>query len=165
MEGFLYAPSLDPDDACLNDTESIIPHNVTRQEDLPESGYNLIALAPWVSVNCTESFIDAATRSSAKALVFFQPGDDAHLPPPVSDEMWEMGDGGKWKNQVVFPIYAIPGPEGATLLSESAQYSGGLADSEHGAELAKKYDATDSARLFISIESGTWHIYLEAGVG
>lgn len=154
-KGFIYVPSLDPEDRCVNTTNSFVPQNVTRRDDFPRSDYGLVALAPWVSSNCTLSYLAAASSDNAKGFMFYKPGSADHLPPPGSNSMWNLKDSGNWKRNITFPVYAIPGWVGGKLINESAEYSGKLADVENGSELVQRYNNDDLPRLSINISSGT----------
>ena len=79
--------------------------------------------------------------------IFFHPGNDSDQPPPVSDRSWSLEDGGQWKSDNPFPVYAIPGMLGAFLLEELAQYSGNLSQVPYGPELVKIYSSSDLIRL------------------
>lgn len=155
VRGFIYVPLLDPDDRCGNSTASIIPRNVTRQEDFPRTDYDFIALAPWVSPNCTRSYLTAAADDDASAFVFYKPGSGSDLPPPFTDSMWDLHDEGSWRSDFEYPVYAVSGKVGSNLMDESAEYSGELTDLDHGSELSGEYDTNKLPRLSVSITSGT----------
>lgn len=89
------------------------------------------------------------------AAIFFHDDDSENVPPPVSDPIWSLNDGGQWKDENQFPIYAIPGQTGALLLDQLAQYSGNMSSAPFGDRLVQVYDPADSVRLFsrISIEN------------
>lgn len=155
MKGLVYVPTLDREDPCVNSTASIVPQNVTRVDDFPRSGYDLIALAPWTSPNCTLSYLDVAKSDKARAFIFYRPGSADRLPPPVSDSMWNLSDSGVWKTDVRYPVYAIPSSVGGDLIMQTAEYSGNLTEVENGSELSRKYGSDNYPRLSISITSGT----------
>ncbi|MFL5627829.1 MAG: hypothetical protein ACJ788_19790 [Ktedonobacteraceae bacterium] len=64
IKGLLYVPNLSRTDPCINITAPYIPRNVTRKSDLPnyQDAVPLVTVAPWVSVNCTQSFLAASRR-------------------------------------------------------------------------------------------------------
>lgn len=126
ISGLLFVPSLPPDDPCNNITAPFVPENVTRHEDVSSFRYDIIGLAPWVSADCTRSFLAASQKAMTTALIFFQPGSGSaeEQPPPADDPSWNLGDQGKWKRLNEYPVYAIPGPAGAMLMDQLALYSG-----------------------------------------
>lgn len=154
-KGFIYVPSLDPDDQCVNSTSPLIPQNVTRRQDFPRSDYDLVALAPWVSPDCTLSYLAAASSDDARGFIFYKPESPEHLPPPVTNSMWDLKDAGEWKESISFPVYAVPDWVGVKLMNASAHYSEKLADAEHGSELVQNFNANDLPRLAIYMASGT----------
>ncbi|GAD92802.1 RING finger domain protein, putative [Paecilomyces variotii No. 5] len=151
ISGLLFVPSLDPEDPCNNVTAPFVPRNVTRETDLPDLGYDLIGLAPWVSIDCTESYLASARNAPASALVFYRAGShDTSKPPPISDAVWTLNDGGAWRKNNPYPVYAIPGPAGNTLMNELAKYSGNTTNPEstNSSDLSNVQSSTDFARLY-----------------
>ncbi|KAL2001685.1 hypothetical protein VTN02DRAFT_1406 [Thermoascus thermophilus] len=139
LKGLMFVPSLDPHDPCSNETAPFVPRNVTREADLPDLGYSYstIGLAPWVSVDCTKAYLAAAGKASVGALIFFKPGHyDTGKPPPISSLTWSLDDGGAWKKNNEYPVYAIPGSAGATLMHELSRYSGNLNSTKNATEPA-----------------------------
>ncbi|KAJ9221114.1 hypothetical protein DTO207G8_4226 [Paecilomyces variotii] len=155
ISGLLFVPTLDPEDPCNNVTAPFVPQNVTREADLPDLGYNLIGLAPWISIDCTESYLASARNAPASALIFYRAGShDTQKPPPISDAVWTLNDGGAWRQNNHYPVYAIPGPAGNTLMNELAQYSGNTTSPENSSDLSNVQPSTNFARLYalISLE-------------
>ncbi|KIW11079.1 hypothetical protein PV08_10378 [Exophiala spinifera] len=152
IEGLLYVPDLPPSDPCDNATRALIPSNVTTRAQIPGQKYPLIALAPWTQTACVESYLAAMASDNVRGGIFFHPGNESEQPPPVSDPSWSLNDGGNWKGENPYPVYAIPGMLGAFLLDELAQYSGNLSSSPYGKELEDLYDSHDVVRLVARID-------------
>ncbi|EXJ85666.1 hypothetical protein A1O1_06032 [Capronia coronata CBS 617.96] len=87
-----------------------------------------------------------------RGALFFRPGNDSGQPPPVSDPAWSLGDGGQWKSANDYPVYALSGAQGASLLQVLALYSGNMSQVPHGKELTQLYDPTDSVRLYADLD-------------
>lgn len=153
VEGLLYVPDLTPSDPCYNTSKQYIPHNVTRRANLPSTDYSLIAIAPWISPNCTQSYL-AAARGPAKAFIVYLLTNDTGLPPPVSNAGWGLQDGGQWKFDNKYPVYAIPMQIGVVLMEQLAQYSGNLTNVKNGHLLSEQYDSRDYVRLYTEIDTG-----------
>ena len=83
--------------------------------------------------------------------MFYQPDNGSSTPPPVSDPSWDLGDGGRWKAQNKFPVYAIPGSEGAIIIQKLAQYNGNSSNPLVRDILAyEQFDQRDYVRLYTS---------------
>lgn len=154
VEGLLYVPDLTPSDPCYNTSKQYIPHNVTRRSNLPSADYSLIAVAPWISPNCTQSYL-AAARGPARAFIFYLLSNDSGLPPPVSNAAWGLQDGGQWKFDNKYPVYALPMQSGVVLMEQLAQYSGNMTDVKNGHLLTEQYDSRDYVRLYMVIDTGS----------
>jgi hypothetical protein len=140
-------PDLHPEDPCVEITAPLVPQNVTRLTNLPNVKVPLIALAPWLSANCTQSFLNAERQDSVSAAVFYQPVNSINMPPPANDPFWGLNDGGAWKSKNDFPVYAIPGKTGAELMYALSLYSGNLTQAPDGDQLVKMFSVQDYARL------------------
>ncbi|KAL1970618.1 hypothetical protein VTN77DRAFT_4262 [Rasamsonia byssochlamydoides] len=153
FRGLLFVPSLEPTDPCNKITEPFVPQNVTRERDLPDYDHDIIGLAPWVSRNCTQGYLAASRRASARALIFYQPqSQDTGKPPPASSPIWSLGDGGQWKKDNAYPVYAISGPAGSKLMHELAQYSGGSTESQLSPDVMGTFAPVNCARLYALLD-------------
>lgn len=136
----------------MNTSARYIPSNVTRLSDLPATQYLYVAIAPWISAPCTLSYLAAA--KGVTAFIFYHPDNGSSTPPPVSDPSWDLGDGGRWKAQNKFPVYAVPGSEGAIIMQELAQYNGNSSDPLiRGILEYEQFDQSDYVRLYTSFGS------------
>lgn len=154
VTGLLYVPDLEPYDPCYNASAPYIPANVTRQANLPKIDYDLIGIAPWISPQCTQNYFAAARLDPIRGFIFFQPTNTTAPPPAVTDSAWDLGDGGKWKTQNNYPIFAVSGLDGVRLTVESSLYSGNLTGVPYGPQLASLYDPRDYVRLWVDIDTG-----------
>lgn len=157
FSGLLFVPNLAPQDPCNSIISPFIPSNVTRHKDVADYGYPVIAFAPWVSPVCTQSFLAASREIGTEALVFFQPSsNETEIPPPLNDKRWDLNDGGQWTSQNDYPIYAIPGPAGVTLMQELAWISDGQTknSSSNGSHASAEQQSDKNQRLFTMIDTG-----------
>ncbi|KAI4137795.1 MAG: hypothetical protein LQ341_004985, partial [Variospora aurantia] len=154
IEGFLYTPDFPADSPCVDQTAQYIPQNVTRRADLGQ--LPLIALAPWTTPNCILPLL-AAARNSVTAFVFYLPDSPDGRPPPVSDRIWVLEDGGSWKAGNKHPVYAISGPQGRSIMNQLARYSGALSDVPNGTLLQEQQDVPSTARMYavVTLASAT----------
>lgn len=130
---------------------------MTRYKDVSDYGYPVIGLAPWVTAECTQSFLAASREIDAEALVFFQPSsNETTIPPPYSDQRWDLHDEDQWRKQNEYPIYAIPGPAGLTLMHELAWFSDGQSNhsSNDNETLTDSSRKETSQRLFTMLDTG-----------
>ncbi|KAI9839371.1 MAG: hypothetical protein M1838_004374 [Thelocarpon superellum] len=153
--GLLYVPDLEPQDPCVNSSSPYVPANVTRQANLPNKDYDLIAIAPWISAECTLAYLASARSDPIHAFLFFPPDHRTAEPPLPNDPMWNLNDGGDWKAINRFPVYAIPGQVGWTLMNQSSHYSGNMTDVEFGQVLSEMHDSRDYVRLYTEISTGS----------
>ncbi|OKL59397.1 hypothetical protein UA08_05344 [Talaromyces atroroseus] len=130
-KGQLFVPRLETDDVCTNITAPFVPSNTTRRNDFPPFDHhhhnNNIGLAPWITPECAQAYLAASRRDDARALIFYEPqSKDSGKPPPSDNALWDLGDGGQWKKDNQYPVYAVPGPAGSHLMHQLSQYSGRL---------------------------------------
>ncbi len=151
IEGLLYVPDLDSWDPCANISKQYIPNHVTRISSLPTANAFLVALVPWISQNCTRSFLDAARGLKSRALITYLPNLQPGIPPPANDPAWAMSDGGQWKSSNQYPVYAIPGTSGNTLMQALGRYSGNVTSVPYGGIIAEDYKSPDYVRLYVTV--------------
>lgn len=162
ISGFLYVPDLKRDDPCVNISEPYVPHNVTRQANLPPTDFTLVAIAPWINVECSLAYLGAARSDPARAFLFYLVGNGASTgsaqPPPISSPVWSLDDGGAWKRKNPFPVYAIPSDVGDQLMQELSLYSGNLTDVPYGHVISElpSIDPRDYVRMYtrLSVKTG-----------
>jgi hypothetical protein len=155
ISGLLFVPTLAAHDPCNDLAAPFVPRNVTRHEDVASFGYPTIGISPWVSEDCTKSFLAASREVESDALVFFQPyKNDSEIPPPATNLCWDLNDGDQWKKDNQYPIYAIPGPAATTLMHELAWFSNGKKNRSRGETYPSFQKRDSSVRLFTMIANG-----------
>ena len=154
VEGLLYVPTLLDTDPCFNRSKQFVPENVVTRAKLPDVDYSLIAHAPWISANCTKSYLASASQDGARAFFFFDPDHSLNQPRAPNDPFWGLNDGGQWKSQNKYPVYALSGFYGQEILHELALYSGNMTDVPHGDALTETYDPRDYVRLYTDVDTG-----------
>ncbi|KAL1304522.1 hypothetical protein AAFC00_003508 [Neodothiora populina] len=153
--GLLYVPDLAGDGLCTNSSARYFPSNVTRLPDLPQDSH-LIAIAPWLSPDCTLRYLQASSFQSAlSAFVFFLPELSSSAPPPANNIAWGLGDGGQWKQRYPFPVYAIPSGPAMAILYQMSLYSGNMSSAPYGPALTANYPPSDYVRLQMSITTNS----------
>ncbi|KAF4550610.1 Ring finger domain-containing protein 4 [Elsinoe fawcettii] len=151
-EGLLYVPQLDQTDPCVNASAQYVPQNVTRRSDLPNLTFPPVAIAPWLSPQCVQSYLAAGRRDSVRSFVFYLPGQGMNSPPSANDPAWGLSDGGRWKGDNPYPVYAVPSSVGDLVMQQSALYSGpNLTTAPNNDQLVQTYDRNDFAKLYIDI--------------
>lgn len=146
-------PDLQSSDPCTNLSAQYIPQNVTRLINLPPRQYPLVALAPWMTPNCTLSYLAAAFEASA--FIFYLTDDRNGMPPPVNDQTWKLDDGGSWKSEHAFPVYAIPSKVGQVMMHQLAVYSQIPGNLSHGDLLAAAHSSSNYSRLYTTITTNS----------
>ena len=156
VEGFVYVPTLQASDPCTNTSKQYIPHNVTRQANLPSKEYNLVAHAPWISASCTKSYLASASSDGARAFLFYLVHGPSNVPPPLpNDPAWNLDDGGQWKAQNRYPVYALRASDGAEVMKQLSLYSGNMTDAPNGDLLTEQFDSRSYVRLYSEISTGS----------
>ena len=130
----------------------MIPSGVSREADVPYGFRNIIALVPWISQDCMKSYLVAANNNLASALITYVPNNSTEAPPPVNDKQWFLNDGGRWKSESGYPVYAIPGASGSAIMQQLNIYSGDISNIRNGSFLSIA-DSNDYIRLYTSIET------------
>ena len=81
----------------------------------------------------------------------YLPDDSPKKPPLANNITWDLNDGGQWKSQNKFPVYAIPGAEGAAIMQQLGQYSGNSSSAKIKEILeVAQLDPADYVRLYTS---------------
>ncbi|KAF7546143.1 hypothetical protein G7046_g9393 [Stylonectria norvegica] len=138
IQGLLYVPAID-DTACRLQQYDFIPKNVTGRDNLPPTNYNLIALAPWFSIDCTLAYLASARLDPIRAFVFYKPNNSSNKPQESDSPVWNLDDGGSWLTKNKFPIFAVSGIEGQNMMEQLSLYSGDIDEIPHGEEINKLY--------------------------
>ncbi|KAI2604003.1 uncharacterized protein GGS25DRAFT_444424 [Hypoxylon fragiforme] len=157
VQGLLYVPDLGVNDSCQALAEPYIPQNVTRQVNLPTTSYNLIALAPWINADCTQSFLASARLDPIRGMLVYLPDNSTSQPPAVDDQAWDLGDGGAWRTTNRYPIYAIPGASGAEMMRQLSLYSGDLSQVPFSNQIMSIYspNPADYVRVWTELTVAT----------
>lgn len=142
-------PDLEPSDPCTNLSGQYIPKNVTRQSDIPTDQYPSIALVPWMTPDCTKSYLAAAQGGSG--MIVYLTDNGTGTPPPVNDPVWKLDDGGSWKSKNKYPVYAIPGSAGSVIMRQLSLYSANSTNATNGDLLVGDQLSNDYVRLYTSI--------------
>lgn len=71
----------------------------------------------------------------------------------MSSVAWGLQDGGQWKFDNKYPVYAVPMQIGVELMEQLAQYSGNMTDVKNGRLLTEQYDSRDYVRLYTEIDT------------
>ncbi|KAL8848938.1 MAG: hypothetical protein Q9221_006032 [Calogaya cf. arnoldii] len=150
LDGFLYVPEYPQRSSCIDQTSQYIPQNATRLRNIPDEDATLIALAPWTSPECVLSLLDAVRDTDA--FIFYLPNSESAAPPPVSDPVWALGDGGRWKSAHKFPVYAISGSEGSSIMTQLGLYSGSVSDAPNGSQLMEDTPPAGGAKMYAVVE-------------
>lgn len=157
IQGLLYVPDIDDTNPCKKLESQFIPTTAVRQSDLPPSDYNLIALVPWYSPNCTRAYLEAATVDPIRGFITYIPDNGTKKPPGVNDEIWNLHDHGAWQSSSKFPVYAVSGAVGASMMQELGLYSGNVSSVPYGENITKLYSpsADDYVRIWTEIHVST----------
>lgn len=154
IQGLLYVPELTSNAACDSLQYDFIPPNVTRKDDLPKTNYNLIAIAPWFSQDCTQAYFASVRFDPIRAFIFYKPNNSSNKPQGVDSPVWNLDDNGAWKQANQFPVFAIPGIEGQNMMEQLSLYSGNVSEIPHGDQITELYgpNPSDYVRIWTELE-------------
>lgn len=154
IQGLLYVPDITSYASCDTLQYDFIPPNVTRRSDLPPTNYNLIALAPWFSIDCTQAYLAAARFDPVRAFVFYKPNNSSNKPQDVDSPIWNLDDDGAWKSANRYPVFAVPGLEGQQMMDQLSLYSGNVTEIPHGQEITELYgpNPSDYVRIWTELQ-------------
>ncbi|KAK2597028.1 hypothetical protein N8I77_012902 [Diaporthe amygdali] len=157
IQGLLYVPDLDARDPCKAIEPAYVPSTAVRQSHLPPSDYNLIALVPWWNASCTRSYLASAALDPIRGLITYRPDDSIEKPPSVDDEVWNLQDHDAWKTTTKFPVYAVSGAVGSSMMTQLSLYSGNVTSVPYGENISALYnpDADDYVRIWSQIHVAT----------
>ena len=120
VKGYMHFPDLDLDSPCRNSSRahlhSTLPNDLLSDPDTWRP--YVIGLAPW-DPSCNTEFLNGALNDggSIEGFVFYSPDNLSTLPSDPNH--W---DGINFKNYH-FPIFAIPGSDGASLMRTYLEYA------------------------------------------
>ncbi|PNY26287.1 RING finger membrane protein [Tolypocladium capitatum] len=152
--GLLFVPSVTAVPSCDTQQYDFIPRNVTRRQQLPHpTNFNLIAIAPWFSIECASAYLRSAGHGPIRGFIFYKPNNSTNKPQEADSPVWNLDDGGAWKRINRFPIYAVPGLEGQRLMTQLSLYSGTIDQIPHGHEISQLYGANpdDYVRIWTDL--------------
>lgn len=98
-------------------------------------------------------YLAAARRTRTRAMLFFIPDSGSQQPPAVSDSVWDVDDGGRWKSDNDFPVYAVSGETGAELMEQMVAYLGDVDDVPFGNNIRQEF-GPGSVKLYAQFETG-----------
>ncbi|RMZ89963.1 hypothetical protein DV736_g2794, partial [Chaetothyriales sp. CBS 134916] len=153
IQGLLYVPDVSGAGSACSDSElALVPSNITSHTSFPPEDYPFVGLAPWTSPPCVQAYLASMRATAVRGAVVYHTNGQVDTPPPVSDSSWSLDDGGQWQIQNQFPIYAVPGPVGAELMTALAWYSGNMSSAPFGDQLVQLYDSRDLVRLYAHMD-------------
>ena len=128
---------------------------MTRLPDIQALQYDMIALIPWISQECTLSYLAEGNKDGVVALITYVPNNQTGTPPPTSDPQWGLSDGGQWKSNNHYPVYAIPGASGFAVMQQLSKYSGNISTVPYSTELLLQLraDPTDYVRMYCNLQT------------
>ncbi|KJZ71618.1 hypothetical protein HIM_09012 [Hirsutella minnesotensis 3608] len=133
--GLLFVPAVTTVPDCDSRQYDFIPQNVTRREQLPPSNFNVVAIAPWFSIECTQAYLASAARGPVRAFIFYKPNNSSNKPQEADSPVWDLNDDDAWKKKQHFPIFAVPGLQGHRMMRQLSLYSGTIDHVPHGEEI------------------------------
>ncbi|KND91170.1 putative RING finger membrane protein [Tolypocladium ophioglossoides CBS 100239] len=151
--GLLFVPSVTTVPSCDTQQYDFIPRNVTRRQQLPAANFNVIAIAPWFSIECTLAYLRSAGHGPIRGFIFYKPNNSTNKPQDVDSPVWNLDDGGAWKRNNHFPVFAVPGIEGQRLMTQLSLYAGTVSQVPHGDEISQLYgpNPNDYVRIWTDL--------------
>lgn len=141
----------------MDNLTEYIPETATRRAQLPPTNINLIALAPWINARCARHFLISARKDPVRGLIFYKPDNSTDKPAKGSSDDWDLGDGGKWRTQTGYPIFAMSGAAGQQVMSQLSMYSGNVTEIPFGDQITELYNPSsgDFVRVWTELSVST----------
>lgn len=100
------------------------------------------------------SYLAAANKVPVSGFITYVPNNQTAIPPPVNDPQWGLNDGGQWKSNCQFPVYAIAGASGFAVMQQLPQYSGNFSAIRNSAQiLSAGARLTDVIRIYCTVQT------------
>ena len=96
-----------------------------------------------------------AKTDGASAFIFYLPDNGTVIPPTANNGAWGLGDGGQWRSENHYPVFAIPGTQGTEVMTALSTYSGkNLSAVPNGVLLSTTYGRNALIWPFVNIGLG-----------
>lgn len=105
-------------------------------------------------MDCTQAYLASARLDPIRAFIFYKPNNSSNKPQDVNAPVWNLDDGGDWKQANQFPVFAVPGLEGQKMMTQLSLYSGDVNEIPHGQEIFDLYgpNPKDYIRIWTELE-------------
>lgn len=153
IQGLLYVPELGSNSSCDKTTLDLVPANVTQAGIADVASHTpLVALAPWSTPACVQEYLMAMRADAVQGAIFFHNDNSSVQPPQPDNAQWNLGDGGHWKSQNQFPVYALPSILCIEMIKQLSYYSGNMSQAPYGNILTQRYNPNDPVRLYVRMD-------------
>lgn len=101
--------------------------------------------------------MDAAASDPLRGFITYVPDNSIDKPPSVDDRIWNLHDHGAWKTSSKFPVYAVSGIAGRSMMTPLGLYSGNVSSVPFGANISALYGSSedDYVRIWTEIHVNT----------
>lgn len=101
--------------------------------------------------------MEAAASDPLRGFITYLPTADSDKPPDVDDRVWSLHDHGAWKSTTKFPVYAVSGSAGRSMMIPLGLYSGNVSSVPYGANISALYGSSDDdyVRIWTEIHVNT----------
>lgn len=101
--------------------------------------------------------MSAASVDPIRGFITYIPDGTSDKPPESGDGVWSLHDHGQWKSESKFPIYAVPGSVGSSMMTQLGLYSGNVSSVPYGDNITDLYSPGDDdyVRIWTEIHVST----------
>lgn len=99
----------------------------------------------------------AASADPLRGFITYIPSNSTEKPPAVEDRVWSLHDHGAWTTNTKFPVYAVSGSVGSTMMAQLGLYSGNVSSVPYGKNITALYSPSsdDYVRIWTEIHVST----------
>lgn len=101
----------------------------------------------------------AADSAPIRAFIFYRPNNSSAAPPHATSLAWDINGSTKWRMQTYYPVFAVSGQTGQSMMLHLNSYSGNATEIPFAQNISDLYgaDVDDFIRIWTDMDVSTTH--------